>query len=204
MSDTPKLSPRPGTPLTSSLSGTISVVGGGSKRQRAKSIAPQEGCLTLELLDGEKAELLHTYCDVHRIEWKETLNVPIGGGRQVQMPPGKCNLMFYPAIQWLEDQLQRSGLHRQASSRKSAVERANATSGEIVEALGALLMLAMDDASFSEAADPVGTLPILALAIANTEASVRLVKKLVDKDPHRALSTHAAGPVCRSGAQTQG
>ena len=136
------------------------------------------GSITVSL-GGEAEQISYTHRDVHRIMWETTLVVPVEGSEDVTLPPGKCNLMFFPGISFDEKRRHCTDKH--------------------AEALSALLMMLADDQEYSRAKDAVGTLPILALAVANTDASVGLIVDLVEAKPTRILASHGPGPFVGEG-----
>ena len=146
-------------------------------------MAPVEksGSVTLTL-GGEAKVIKYTHHDVHRISWDKPLTVPVEEGEPIMLPAGKCNLMFFPGITFDETRRRHGGMK-----------------DEHAEALSALFMLLADDRAYSKAKDTVGTLPILALAVANTEISVGLIVDLVEAKPERILASHGPGPFVGEG-----
>lgn len=139
------------------------------------------GSVTLTLR-GESKTIKYTHHDVHRISWDGTLTVPVEDDEPISLPAGKCNLMFFPGITFDEPR-------RRHGSMKD----------EHAKAVSALFMLLADDRAYSQATDAVGTLPILALAIANTDISVELIVRLVEAKPERILSSHGPGAFAGEG-----
>ena len=139
------------------------------------------GSITLTL-GGEAKTIEYTHHDVHRISWDRTLTVPVEDDEPISLPAGKCNLMFFPGITFDEPR-------RRHGSMKD----------EHAKAVSALFMLLADDRAYSQATDAVGTLPILALAVANTDISVELIVRLVKAKPERILSSHGPGAFAGEG-----
>ena len=140
------------------------------------------GSVILTLGGEAKVIIQYTHHDVHRISWDKPLTVPVEDGEPITLPAGKCNLMFFPGITFDETRRRHGGMK-----------------DEHAEAVSALFMLLADNQTYSKAEDAVGTLPILALAVANTEVSVGLIVDLVVAKPERILASHGPGPFVGEG-----
>ena len=140
------------------------------------------GSVTVSLGGGEKSKIRYTHHDVHRISWDTPLTVPVEDDEAITLPAGKCNLMFFPGIAFDVKRRRHGGMK-----------------DEHAKALRVLFMLLAEDSDYSRATDAVGTLPILALAVANTDVSVGLIVDLVEASPKRILASHGPGPFANEG-----